>query len=297
MRFDLGIAHKWIYDVDFINMIEEIFHYFGKTTFLVSLHNVDEVYGLIERGELYFDNYLDRASDEDERFSALANLITRQETYIINQYDLIDNAIDKAKMHEKLLKAGVSVPPSIIFPTYETKPEIKISKASLNKLGSPFVIKPCYYSGGGDGVNTNAKDFNDIQVLRKEYYDDRIIAQQKIKAINLGEFKAWFRVFYSFENVIPFLWDDETHIYFEDNLHLVNQSIIDEIINISSTIAEITGMDYFSSEFALTEEGKLYIIDYVNDQCDMRLKSLHRDGVPDSAVRQFIHDMKDYLES
>lgn len=51
-------------------------------------------------------------------------------------------------------------------------------------------------------------------------------------------------------------------------------------------------MDYFSSEIALTKKNRFVLIDYVNDQCDMRLKSIHPDGVPDSIVIQFIEQMK-----
>jgi len=57
-------------------------------------------------------------------------------------------------------------------------------------------------------------------------------------------------------------------------------------------IANITQLDFFSTEIVLTNDGKFVVIDYVNDQCDMRLKSRHIDGVPDSAVIQIIENMQ-----
>jgi hypothetical protein len=51
-------------------------------------------------------------------------------------------------------------------------------------------------------------------------------------------------------------------------------------------------MDFFSTEIVLTDKGKFVAIDYVNDQCDMRFKSKHYDGVPDKVVYQIILKMK-----
>ena len=45
------------------------------------------------------------------------------------------------------------------------------------------------------------------------------------------------------------------------------------------------------SPTSITKDHTFYLIDYVNDQCDMRLKSNHPDGVPDVLVKQFIQRM------
>jgi hypothetical protein len=50
------------------------------------------------------------------------------------------------------------------------------------------------------------------------------------------------------------------------------------------TIQEVCSLDFFSSEIALTEEARFVVVDYVNEVCDMRLQSKHRDGVPDDVV-------------
>ncbi len=48
----------------------------------------------------------------------------------------------------------------------------------------------------------------------------------------------------------------------------------------------VCGLDFFSTELAINSENKLVVIDYVNEMCDMRLKSKHYDGVPDNIVEQ-----------
>ena len=40
-------------------------------------------------------------------------------------------------------------------------------------------------------------------------------------------------------------------------------------------IAEIAGLQFFSTEIAIVDKETFVIVDYVNDQCDMRLKSKH----------------------
>ena len=57
-----------------------------------------------------------------------------------------------------------------------------------------------------------------------------------------------------------------------------------KLYQLTRSIHKITDLDFFSTEIALTNKNKFVVIDYVNDQCDMRLKSLHEDGVPDEIV-------------
>ena len=54
-------------------------------------------------------------------------------------------------------------------------------------------------------------------------------------------------------------------------------------------IAKIAGVDFFSTEIAIVDKETFVIVDYVNDQCDMRLKSKHFDGVPDDVVEEVAH--------
>jgi len=42
---------------------------------------------------------------------------------------------------------------------------------------------------------------------------------------------------------------------------------------------------------------KFILIDYVNDQCDMRLRSNHVDGIPDEVVSEFVQAMKEKIIS
>ena len=65
-----------------------------------------------------------------------------------------------------------------------------------------------------------------------------------------------------------------------------------KLFQITKTIYKITQLDFFSTEIVLTTKNKFVVVDYVNDQCDMRLQSLHQDGVPDEIVHKIINNLK-----
>jgi len=53
----------------------------------------------------------------------------------------------------------------------------------------------------------------------------------------------------------------------------------------TETVARISRLDLFSTEIALTSDGTFVVVDFVNDQIDLRLRTKARDGVPDEIVR------------
>ena len=61
---------------------------------------------------------------------------------------------------------------------------------------------------------------------------------------------------------------------------------LDPLVSITRLIAALIELDLFSTEIALTEEGKFIVVDYVNDPLDLRLQSETIDGVPDEIVSE-----------
>lgn len=286
-KFSLAIAYKWKYDKDLIDLIEQIFQARGSTTYIVHQYNVHETLNKVSNNELFFEYYLDRASDEDELFEPLAQLITSKDTIVINPYSIVEESVDKVKTYKKLKRTELNFPTTYILPPYLQKPNYKISKSRLEKIGLPFVVKPSYYTGGGDGVYENVYSYEEIQKIRQELPDDHYLIQKKVDTVDLDFGRAWLRVFYLLGEIIPVWWDDKTHIYRE----ITNQEYLDfeveEIVESTKKIAAITKMDYFSSEFTINSDDEFVAIDFVNDQCDFRFKSKHPDGVPDRIVRDF----------
>ena len=55
---------------------------------------------------------------------------------------------------------------------------------------------------------------------------------------------------------------------------------------ITEAIHDVCGLDFFSTEIVYTPKDRFVVVDYVNEICDMRPQSRHRDGVPDSIVQE-----------
>jgi hypothetical protein len=290
-KFDLGLAFVWEYDVDFMALIEEEFQKAGLSTFIISYHNIQEVTNKVANRDLGFNFYFDRASDAEPQFEDLGRILNRKKINIFNPYSKIQHAIDKASMHLEFITAGLNVPHSIIIPPHSESQEIYISIDDLAILGRPFIIKPCNTTGGGMGVVTGAESLKEVLDERITNTNDKYILQEKIYPSFFNGKRAWFRSFWAFGKVIPVWWDDQTHLYSELTPDEINTYNLKKMNSVTKKIAEITGLDFFSTEIVYTSNNQFVLIDYVNDQCDMRLSSKHVDGVPDNVVRKIIRSM------
>lgn len=297
MKFDLAISYTWIYDIEFTQLIEKLFQENQLTTFIINRTNINEITELVKENKLSFKAYLDRASDEDDNFTELATLLANSGCRIINPFHKTATATDKSVVQQKLIENGLKLPKTIIIPPYDLQPELKFSDGTFNQIRVPFIIKPAYYSGGGEGVKKNARTFEEILIARKENSDDSYLLQEKINPVIRNGHRAWFRVFWAFGKIIPMLWDDEKLLYSDEVVEDIFPGILPRINECMNKIFEVAQLDYFSSEFALTDDNELFLIDYVNDQCDMRLKSNHPDGVPDKIVIQFIEELMGFVRN
>lgn len=294
-QFDLAIAYTWEYDEEFVEAIIKIFEEKNLTTLKITYENVDEIIQKISNKEINAKFYLDRASDVAEEFEPLAKLMQENKTYIINQYSNVQFAIDKATMHLEFITKGINTPYTIIISPYKEKKDIELSLEQLAKLGRPFIIKPANTTGGGTGVVKGAETLADVLKARQHLEDDKYLLQEKIEPVEIDGKRFWFRSFYAFGKIIHCWWNDLTHIYSEITEEDFIKYKLGEMDNIVRKINEITNLDFFSTEIALTKEQKFIVIDYVNDQCDMRFQSKHFDGVPDKVVYQIIESMAEFI--
>jgi glutathione synthase/RimK-type ligase-like ATP-grasp enzyme len=290
--FDLAVSYTWKYDIEFITLIEEIFQKSGLKTFIVYKNNINEVVSLLRQKKLLFKAYLDRASDEDPEFEIITKLLIRKRCYLINPHKKTKKATDKSYFHKKLLRKNFSLPKTFILESFDRKKELHLTDDNLKELKRPFIIKPAIFSGGGQGVVKDATSIEQIQTERMKGHSEKYLVQEKIHPIKVDHKRAWFRIFWAFGKVIPTWWDDNTHIYHTLTKEQIAKYKLQQLIKITQRLARVANIDYFSTEIALAKNHQFILIDYINDQCDMRLQSLHVDGVPDVVVTQFIEQMR-----
>ncbi len=293
-EFDLAIAWAWKYDSEFIELLRKTALDSSLNILPIDLESVGDVYEKVRNRTLRFRFFFDRASDESEQFQPLARLIQKRFREAgssdvirpINPLDVVARASDKATMHLEFLAHNVNVPYTIIVSPYNHKREPELSLTELAKLGRPFIIKPANTTGGGVGVVTGAESLKDVIEARQHHRNDKYLLQETIRPAVFDSRRAWFRVFYAFGKVIPCWWDDQTHIYAEMDRDQEQVTPLDQLRSIVLRIHDICRLDFFSTELVITSDRKIISVDYVNEMCDMRLQSLHPDGVPDSVVNQ-----------
>jgi hypothetical protein len=303
-KFDLAISWNWEYDKDFIELIEQIAHRNNISTYLIHPGNIHRVTELVSKNKLYFHVYLDRASDVDDKFEPFAQFSIasidhknpHHRILVINPYALMYRAADKATMHLEFLTHDIEVPYTIIISPFRHQPHPELTDEQLAVIGKPFIIKPANTTGGGIGVVLDAKSLNDVLEARRHYQDDKYLLQELIKPIRYGERKAWFRVFYAFGKVFPCWWDDVTHIYEPVTAEDEERFGLSALRFITRKIYRVCRLDFFSTEIATTLNHKFVVVDYVNEMCDMRMKSATPDGVPNEIVEQIITAMIQFVE-
>ncbi|HPC35120.1 MAG TPA: hypothetical protein P5268_01495 [Candidatus Marinimicrobia bacterium] len=284
---DFGFAWNWEYDRDFANLLEANCRSEGLSFLSITPETIASVATELGQGNVLLRVIWDRAADTDDRFLELVNWAKTNNTLQINPYEKALRAWNKATMHLEFITAGVNTPYTIVLDPYNIQPVLP--KIDLSVLGDRFIIKPAH-GGGGLGVILDATSLERVVTARRENPEDFYLLQAAIEPVQLNGRPAWFRIIYGFGKAHFCWWDIKTHIYtpFSNNdKDSLPMPLLNEII---AKIAVVTGLDVFSSEIALTAEGKFVVVDYINDPMDLRLQSMAIDGVPDEIVRAIASD-------
>jgi hypothetical protein len=281
---DLAIAWNWEYDAEFILEIERECSGRGLTTYRIEDHNLDETLRMIGAGELSFRAFFDRASDADDDYLELQPFVASPDVRCFNPRKRVVHAADKATMHLELITHGVNVPNTIILPPASGAPSTDLSLPDLERIGIPFVIKPANTTGGGTGVIMNATTLGQVHGARREHPDDKYLVQETIDPMEVDGRRAWFRAYHAFGEVILCWWDDRTHQYTPVTADEETRHELGGLRRVMEVIRGACLLDFFSSEIAMTPERKFIVVDYVNEVCDMRRKSVYANGAPDGVV-------------
>ncbi len=285
-RYDLVITHDWEYDRDFVRLVEGSARARSLSTLLVAPAEAGRALGDFRSGAIDFGLLFDRASGSSPEFIELQALAVERGRDVLEPLDKIRWASDKATMHLEFLSAGIHTPHTLILPSYAAQAEVPLTSADLAPLGVPFVIKPANTTGGSLGVVADASTPADVLAARRTYPADKYLLQEKIIPDLRGGRRFWFRGFYVLGEVHLTWWDDRTHVYDELSYAEAEARGLLPIYAIVRAIARVSKLRFFSTEVARDEGGRLLVVDYVNEICDMRLRSGHADGVPDPVVRR-----------
>lgn len=292
--YDLVISSDWEYDGDFIALVRAAARARGLSSLLVTPDNLPGTLRDLASGCLDFGVLLDRAAISSPEFFPLQDALRRRGREVLEPVERLRWASDKATMHLELIANGILTPHTIILPSLESCPGLPVRESDLGVLGLPFVIKPANTTGGCLGVVESAFSLFDVERARHVYPRDKYLLQTRVVPAELDGRRAWFRGFYAAGAVLCTWWDDRTHVFGELTSAQVESFGLAPLFDIIERIARICGLRFFSTEIVLDPAGRFLVIDYVNETCDMRLQSVHRDGVPDSVVAIVAERLADF---
>jgi glutathione synthase/RimK-type ligase-like ATP-grasp enzyme len=286
-RYDLCLTWSWKYDADFVRLLDTAFRARRLSLLQVTLENVEAILPQLASGQVSFSAHFE-FSAHDPRFEPVSRWAREHNLYRINPPELGDWAEDKATMHLELISAGVYTPYTIILPPLNE--QVDLPPLDLSPFAGRFVIKPSY-GGGGDGVILGASSLDQVQQARCQFPELKYLLQEQIEPRNLDGRGGWFRLIYCAGQHYPCWWDTHTHVYAPVSEAEIARYGLAPLREITTHIAQICKLEFFSTEIAYTPDGRWVVVDYVNDQIDLRPQSTAVDGVPDAILLDLAADL------
>jgi hypothetical protein len=297
MDFDVCLATDWEHDRDFLSILNESLCRRNLGSYIVWPHNLATVLQALRTGSLGFRFVLDRSSPASPEFRELYRALSDAGARFLDDPDTILWASDKATMHLEFIAGGIRVPYTLIVAPFNAAERVLLSPDDLSRLGSPFFVKPANTTGGGIGVFERGTCLEDILAVRQQHKGDKYLVQERIYPLEKEGRRFWFRVFFVCASLFATWWHDLSHVYEPLLPEQVQRYSLEPLFGVVRSIAGICRLNFFSTEIVLDRGGQWVAVDYVNDSCDLRLKSRHPDGVPDEVVQQIAERIADFILS
>jgi hypothetical protein len=296
MDVDVCLAADWEHDRDFLSLMDGCLRGRKLSTYIVWPHNLEKVLQALRSGSMSFRFVVDRASATSPEFLELYRILSRTGARFLDDPNAILWASDKATMHLEFISGGIRVPYTLIVAPFNTAKDIPLSRDDLARLGSPFFIKPANTTGGGIGVFEHGTCLADILAVRQQHKGDKYLVQEKIHPLEKDGRRFWFRAFQVCGSQFATWWHDLSHVYEPLLTEQVERYALQRLFGMIQDIARICRLNFFSTEIVLDRTGQWVAVDYVNDTCDLRLKSHTADGVPDEVVGQIAERIADFVQ-
>jgi hypothetical protein len=266
-------------------MLHEALSPYGLSLLVANRNNVRQLTERYRAGRDAPLVYLDLCSAIEPEFGELLRAAAAAGSYTIGRPELLDAWTYKARAQKRLEEAGLPVPPTVLFSASDASRDLTVEECEL--LGEECVIKPSW-GVAGKGVMANVRPTADaIESARQFDPKDDYLVQRMIKWGKLGSRTAYLRGYNVLGARTLLWWAPETKLYDLLTWDDLREHDLLGAVELIDRMAHLTGMDYFSSEIAITDgvgQPRFVLIDYCNDQCDMNPVSAQADGPPDEWV-------------
>jgi hypothetical protein len=297
--YDLVMTHKLDADDYFIHCVQRHCAESRLNFFLVEPLWVEAFFEHFKNGKIWPRALLNMHSEHhrpDEIYHRLVNLAAERGSFVIDPPDRAQAAFDKARVHPRLVEAGIPVPLTVIAPS-PGNGEWQLTDADRAALGTTFIIKPAM-GYGRKGLVLDAASGEDLARSAAAWPDTQYLLQRRVVPRQLNGEPIYFRAFFVFGAVWLSWWNcftDRYHLVTPQERETLGLAPLEDIVR---RIAALTRMNFFSSEIAQAESGEFIVIDYVNDQCHMLSQSTApQNGVPDGLVAAIARSLVDAVSN
>jgi len=281
---DLLVLWAWELDANFVVRLEKACNARQVSTYFAGEHDIPKLPALLESGQVQARCAIDRVWDWGGEWERHVPAMKAHVPCMLNDYDEVRLIWNKPHIHFQVIAHGLHAPHMLVLPSVQAEPNPNLM--DLSRLGGPFSIKSAH--SGGSGVLKPAITWQDVLEKRLEWPHDETLMQTWVEPRTLAfgqtEKRAWFRVFYACGSTFVCWQDDRTHRQTVVTPEEESQFGLDVLRGMVHQIANVCGLQLFSTEIALDQNGIWQVVDYVNDPCDYRLQSTAHEGVPDEVV-------------
>jgi hypothetical protein len=254
-----------------MRMFHEAMSAYGLSCQLVNSTNVEGMLEQVTAGHFRPHVYLDLSSRPDDVFEQLLYAAHRAGAHTIRNPNHT-NWVLKAESHPSLEKAGLPLPPTVILKSGD--PDRDLTPQERQAIGDDAVIKPSFGEAAKGCIVGIAPTLENISKARDYERKFDWLIQKKITWTHFGGRPAYLRAYNVCGHRTLMWWSQENRPspYILLSWHDLRKYDLMPAVEIIDKIAALTGMDFFSTELAITKESgpdRFVMIDYVNDQCDM----------------------------
>lgn len=270
-----------------VRLLHDAFSPLGLSFLLVNNTNVESIHRQITSGRCRPHVYLDLSSRPGDPFEQLLFAAARAGSHAIRRPEH-SGWVLKAQSHPVLASAGLPVPPTVILKAEDPDRELTMEEKLL--LGPRVVIKPSFGEAAKGVVTNAAPSMENIASARNYNRAFDWLVQKQVTWTRFEQRPAYLRAYYCCGHRTLLWWCKENGHEGYDLLTWSDLRRYDLLpaVEIVDRIAELTGMDFFSSEIAITGESgpdRFVLIDYINDQCDMDPHAHPRYSPPEPFAR------------
>ena len=224
---------------------------------------------------------------EDDIYVRLARAVKEQGGHVIDDPDITASVAHKGHFHQVMLENKIPVPETVIVSRSELD-SFKITDEIKAKVGVPFVVKPAWGDSAVGVILDGQSEEHLRQSAEQAPNSDAFLIQQRVEMKTLGSHAGWFRMFHVCGTVIPCWWHPVSHEYHLVTPAQIKRYKLSPLRRFMKDIARVSRMKKFTSEICLHQDGKFYVVDYINADPDMNPRSFYANGVPDEVVRHIV---------